>query len=184
MPLGDEIRRHDAGAVAGVNARLFDVLHDAADDDGAGLVGNRIDVELERIFDELVDEHGMLGRRIDGVRHVAIERAHVVHDRHPSAAEHVGRPHDDRETDFLRRFARFLARRGGSARRLRDAEVPQQLRESAAIFCEVDRVGRGAENLDARRLQRERQLQRRLAAELHQARDLAAAGRSRARSPT
>ena len=48
MPLGDAVRRHDARAVAGVDAGLLDVLHDAADDDGAGRVGERVDVELER----------------------------------------------------------------------------------------------------------------------------------------
>ena len=82
---------------------LLDVLHDAADDDGAGGVGDGIDVELERVFEELVDQHRMLGRRIDGVRHVAIERRHVVDDRHAAAAEHVRRPDDDREADARRR---------------------------------------------------------------------------------
>ena len=103
MPLGDEIGRHDARAVAGVDARLLDVLHDAADDDRARFVRDRIHVELERVFDELVDQDRMLGRRVNRIRHVAIERAHVVHDGHPPPAEHVGRPHDDREPDLLRR---------------------------------------------------------------------------------
>ena len=58
-----------------------------------------------------------------------------------------------------------------------NAEIPQQLRKSPAIFGEVDRVRRRAENPHASGLQRERQLQRRLAAELHEARDVAAACR-------
>ena len=61
MSLRHEIRRHDAGAVARMNSRLFDVLHDAADDDGARFVGDRIDVELECILDEFVDQHRMFG---------------------------------------------------------------------------------------------------------------------------
>ena len=59
--------------------------------------------------------------------------------------------------------------------RLRDAELPQQLGEALAILGEVDRIRRGAENPDARLLQRQRQLQRRLPAVLHDDRDVAAA---------
>ena len=69
-----------------------------------------------------------------------------------------------------RHLARFGLRRRGAARRLRNAEVPQQLIEPLAILGQVDRVRRGAENRDAGLLQRQRQLQRRLAAELHDAR--------------
>ena len=54
--------------------------------------------------------------------------------------------------------------------RLRDAEVPQQLREALAVLGEIDRVGRRAEDLDAGRLQRQRELERRLTAVLHDAR--------------
>ena len=71
-------------------------------------------------------------------------------------------------------LARFLRGRGDAARRLRDAELPQQLREALAILGEVDRIRRGADDLDARFLQRQRQLQRRLPAELHDDRDVAA----------
>ena len=56
-------------------------------------------------------------------------------------------------------------------------ELVEQRREALAILGEVDRVGRRAENPDAGLLQRERELQRRLAAELHEARHVAA-GRS------
>ena len=91
-----------------MDARLLDVLHDAADDDGAGRVGDRVDVELERVLEELVDEHRMLRRGVDRLRHVAIERADVVDDRHAAAAEHVRRPHDDREADRRGDLARFL----------------------------------------------------------------------------
>ncbi len=58
--------------------------------------------------------------------------------------------------------------------RLRDAEIPQQLREALAVLGQVDRVGRGAEDPDAGLLQRQRQLERRLPAELHDAGDVAA----------
>src|SRR5207247_1511117 len=53
VPLRADERWHDARAVARVNAGFLDVLHDAADDDGARGVGDRVDVELERILEEL-----------------------------------------------------------------------------------------------------------------------------------
>ncbi len=149
---------------------LLDVLHDAADDHGAGRVGDGVDVELERVLEELVDQDRVLRRGVDRLRHVAIERRHVVDDRHAAAAEHVRRAHDDREADPWRHLARFFARRRGAARRLRDLEIRQQRGEALAVLGEVDRVGRRAENPDAGLLQAERQLERRLAAELHQAR--------------
>ena len=39
-----------------MDAGLLDVLHHAADDDRAGLVGDDIDVELDRLVEELIDE--------------------------------------------------------------------------------------------------------------------------------
>jgi hypothetical protein len=69
-----------------------------------------------------------------------------------------------------RHLARLGLRRRGAAGRLRDAEVPQQLIEALPVLGQIDRVRRGAENVDAGFLQRQRQLQRRLAAELHDAR--------------
>ena len=72
-----------------MNARLLDVLHDAADDDGAGGIGNRVDVELEGVLEESVDENRVFGRRVDRVSHVAVERADIVHDSHRPPAEHV-----------------------------------------------------------------------------------------------
>ena len=63
VPLDDLVRRDDAGAVAGVDAGLLDVLHDAADDDGAGRVGDRVDVELDGVLEELVDQDRMVRAR-------------------------------------------------------------------------------------------------------------------------
>ena len=40
-----------------MNAGFFDVLHDAANDDGAGGIGHRVDVELEGVLQEAVDQH-------------------------------------------------------------------------------------------------------------------------------
>ena len=107
-----------------MDAGFLDVLHDAADDDRAGRIRDRIDVELHRILEEFVDEDRVAGGRGDGPDHVAIERRHVVHDRHRTAAEDVRRPDDEREPDRGRDFARLVGRGRRSARRLRNAEIP------------------------------------------------------------
>ena len=43
--------------VAGVHARLLDVLHDPADDHLAGAVADGVDVDLGGVLEEAVDEH-------------------------------------------------------------------------------------------------------------------------------
>src|SRR5207245_5336965 len=52
-------RRDDAGRVAGVNAGRLDVLEDPADPDRLA-VAEDVDIELERAFEELVHERGLV----------------------------------------------------------------------------------------------------------------------------
>ena len=61
-----------------------------------------------------------------------------------------------------------------SARRLRNLEILQQLSESLAVFGQIDRLRRCADNGHAGRAQTLRQVQRRLPAELHDHADLRA----------
>ena len=95
--LADEIRRQHARRVAGVDAGVLDVLHDAADHD-ARAVGDRVDVALERVLEEAVDEHGPLFRHARRRREVLLERRRIVHDLHRASAEHVRRPHEHRDS--------------------------------------------------------------------------------------
>jgi len=43
-------------AGARMNTGFFDVLHDAADHD-VRAVGQRVDIDFDRIFQEMVDQH-------------------------------------------------------------------------------------------------------------------------------
>ena len=102
----ERVRRQHAGAVAGVDAGLLDVLHDAADPDGLA-VAQRVDVELDRVLQEAVEED--LARRGAGRRRRAARCAEVVgeavlvvDDLHRAAAEHVARAHEQREADAAR----------------------------------------------------------------------------------
>ena len=62
---------------------------------------------------------------------------------------------------------RLRRRAGDAVSRLPDAQPLDQRLEAVAILGEVDGIGRGAEDRHFGILQRLRQLERRLAAELH-----------------
>ncbi len=63
---------------------------------------------------------------------------------------------------------RVVQRARDRAGRLRDAELVEDRAEAAAVLGAVDRLRRRAQDRHARALQRVRELQRRLAAELHE----------------
>ena len=115
----------------------------------------------------MVDEDGALLRIFDGLAHVARDGVGVVGDDHGAAAEHVAGADEDGIADPLANGQRFLDAGGGAAARLRNVEIFKQLAESLAVFGEVDRFGRGADDGHAGRAQALREIQRRLPAELH-----------------
>ena len=169
-----------------MDAGLLDVLHDAADEHVLA-VGQRIDVDLDRVrqvaveeqrvlAEERVDLPGLVVRvaRLDLARHQLRQRAEQVvaelrllaDDLHRPAAEHVGGPHHQREAEVADHQPRLLDRIGDAVLRLLQAELSDQLLEAVAVLGEVDHVRRGAEDRHLRVLQRRGELQRRLAAEL------------------
>ena len=67
---------------------------------------------------------------------------------------------------MLRRVERFGFVRGEAVRRLRNVQLVQHRREEFAVFGDFDALRRGADDVDAVFLQAEREVQRRLPAEL------------------
>src|SRR5262249_31276257 len=107
--------REGAGRVAGVDAGLLDVLHDAADDGFAGAlvgglggfagdeVGDDGDVELGGVAQEAVDEDGgsvELGD-LDRVVDVVGEGGLVGADFHAAAAQDIAGADEDRVADAV-----------------------------------------------------------------------------------
>ena len=166
LAVPDEVRGQDAGRVAGMDARVFDVLHHPPDH-AAPAVGDGVHIPLEGVFQKAIDEDRMLGRHASRRREVAAQRALVVHDLHGSAAEHVGGPHQHGIADPARHGQRFFHRSRGAVRGLRDAEPAGERLEALPVLGDVDRVGRRAEDGHTGRLQRLGEPERRLAAELH-----------------
>ena len=158
-----------------MHAGLLDMLHDAGDE-GVLAVGNTIDVDFDRIRQVAVEQerallrHHEFGRPVEvagETGEITIELMGVVHDLHRPPAQHIGRPDHDRETHLGGNRARFAGRGGDGVLRLFQAEFVEQLLEAVAIFGEIDHVGRGAEDRHVRLFERFGELQRRLAAELH-----------------
>ena len=149
-----------AGRVAGVDARLLDVLHDRGDVDVLA-VAERVDVDLDRVLDEAVDED----RARDG-GHRLPQLLVVVTDPHRPAAEHVRGPHEHRVADLGCGRERLLGALDGGPGRAADAELVGERAELLPVLGEVDRRERRAHDLVARGLDVPREAQRRLAAEL------------------
>ena len=92
--------RQHAGGVAGVDAGLLDVLHDAADVQ-VRAVEEGVDVDLDGVLEEAVHQHRVVLGDLGGVGDVAGEVGLVVDDLHAAAAQHVGRADQDRVADLV-----------------------------------------------------------------------------------
>ena len=159
-----------------MDAGLLDVLHHAADHH-VRAVGDDVDVDLDRVGQELVDQdrrvllagarrQALAARGLHRGEHELLQARRVVDDLHRAAAQHVRRAHHHRVADALGDLARLVEAVGGAPGGRAQVELLEQLAEALAILGAVDGVGAGAEQLDARVHQRHRQAQRRLAAEL------------------
>ena len=136
-----------------MHAGLLDVLHDAADQHLAGVVADRVDVDLDGVGQEAVDQHRPLGGQaallaqaaetgqlVHGPRQVVA----VVDDLHRPPAEHVARADQHREPDVVGDRQRLFEVDGGAARRLRDAQLVADRVPAFAVLGGVDRIGRRA----------------------------------------
>ena len=132
-------------------------------------VAERVHVELHGVVEEAVDQDGVLGRARD--RRFACTPRGAPRRRRPPSRGRRGR-----RTGARRAGTRCGAPASSASvvgprlgvRRRREAELAEQPPEAAAVLGEIDRLGRGPPDRVARRLERARELQRRLAAELHE----------------
>ncbi len=109
----------------------------------------------------------MIRRDLDSATHVILELLDVVDDLHCAAAQHVGWAHHDRVADTLSTVDGLLQVRDAAGLRTRDMRLVQHLVEALTILGAIDIIDRCTEDLDAGLLQRRREVDGRLAAELH-----------------
>ena len=129
-------------------------------------VAERVDVKLDCSGEVAVQQYGAVARDDDGLGDVALKLGHVAHDFHSAATENVGGADDQREADIFRNGKRLRVCGGDAVFRLLEAEFIYKLLKTLAIFGEVDRVGRCAEDRDAFIVECLSDLERGLAAEL------------------
>ena len=169
-------RRQRARRVAGVDAGLLDVLHDAAEVE-LGAVVERVDVDLDGVLEEAVDQHRVLRADVGRLVDVGLERGVVVDDLHargrrarrtgaraPGSRSRRRSPGPRRRSSPCRAWAP-AARRRASTR-------PNAPRSSARSIASGDVPTTGTPaSLSARG-----EAERRLPAELHDDADDAAGG--------
>ena len=160
------LRRQHARAVARMYAGLFDVLHDAGDQHFFA-VAQGVHIDLRGILQEAVDQHRALLRERHGLAHVLADHLLVVGDHHGAAAQHVAGAHQHRVADPPGHFAGFLHAGGRTVGGAGNAQVVEQFAEQLAVLGQIDVRRVGADDGHAQALQRQRQIQRRLPAELH-----------------
>ncbi len=129
--------RDDAGAVAAVNARFLDVLHDRAHDRDLA-VGDAIDIHLDRVLEKTIDQDRALRADLDRAPHVAAQIFRVIDQLHRAPAQNKRRPNEHRITDPLGDRDRFVFTDGGAARRLAQPEPVEHLGEKFAVFGQLD----------------------------------------------
>ena len=83
-----------------MNAGFLDVLLYSGYHN-SGFVGQGINVDLGRPFEEFVDQNRLFRRCIDRRTHVFVQGLIIVNDRHSSAAQYETRAHDDWITYFV-----------------------------------------------------------------------------------
>ena len=149
-----------------MNASFLDVLHDSADY-YVSAVGKRVHIHFGGFLEELVDQNRARWAHQSGLRHVFLNRIHVVGDHHGATAKHVTWPDQHWQSNFAGDARGFFGNERGAITRLRNFQLVEQASEAAAIFRQIDGFRRGADDGHAVALQLERKIQRGLSAELH-----------------
>ncbi len=130
-------------------------------------VGERVDVHFRGFLEELIDQHRPRRAHQRSLRDVFLHGVHVVGDDHGAAAQHVAGAHQHRQADLAGDASGFFGNERGAVARLRNSQFFEQAAEATAIFGEIDRFGSGADDGHAVALQFQREIERRLPAELH-----------------
>ncbi len=141
----DFVRRQHAGAVAGMDASFFDVLHNPGNDH-AFAVGDSVYIHLKGVFDELVNQHRIPWRNQRRLLQKMQQRLIVVGNGHGAPAEDERRPYQHRVANPFHHCPRLGQRIGQPPLRVIDVQRLQQRAKPAAIFGQVNGFRRRAPN--------------------------------------
>ena len=149
-----------------MHAGFLDMLQHAGHEHRVA-IGDRIHVNLDGVTQISIDQHWRTAGNHHGFADIGFKLRQRVDNLHGAAAEHIGRAHQHRITDGLRHAHGFFCRTRDAVVRLFQTEFGDQRRKPLTIFGQIDAVRAGAQDRNAGILQRLRQLQRGLAAQLH-----------------
>jgi len=164
------MRRQHHGGVAGMHTGELNVFQHAADDDRLSVrqadVRDAIHIHLRGVLEKFVHQHRAFRRGLHREPHVMRQFRVRINDLHRAAAQHETRAHQHRIPQALGGDERLGLVRGQAVRRLRDVQPGQHGREQLAVLGDLDALRRGADDVHAVLLQAQREIQRRLPAEL------------------
>ncbi len=148
-----------------MHARALNVLHYAGNQH-VRAVGDHVHLQLHAGH-VLVHQHRVVDAAGQNARHVALHVVGLMGDGHVLTADDVAGAQQHRIAQRLGGGERLLQRAHARALGAADGEFLQQLVEALAVLCDVDALGGGAQNGNARAVQRLGQANGRLAAEGH-----------------
>ena len=168
--------RQHASAVTAVDARLFDVLHNAAYHQLFAIT-HGIDVDFVGVFKELIDQDrrpGGLSVALAGDAHggddrfchVAAQALFVVHHSHGPPTEDIRRAHHHGVADAVGDGDSVLCAAGDAIGGRRNLQLRQQRTELVAVLGQVNRGGLRPQNRHALLLQARCEVERGLSAVL------------------
>ncbi len=148
-----------------MDSRLFDMLHDAADNRGFA-VGDGIDIHFDGVLEKLVDQDGMLRGDVDGGVHVTDKIPLIIDDPHGSATQNVRGTNHHRIADFLGDDQGRIGVVGNAVGRLAEVEFMQKLLKTLPVFGPINGIRGCPQDLDPGLSQGYGQIKRGLAAKL------------------
>src|SRR5712692_7031983 len=122
-----------AGAIAGMDAGLFNVLHDAGDEDVL-LIGEGIHIDFGGVFEETVDQDWAILREGHRLTHVLADGVLIVGDYHGSAPEHVAGPDEHGIAKPAGDFASLIGAGGRAVRWRGNPQVVEKRSEELSVF--------------------------------------------------
>ncbi len=140
-------RRH-GDAVARVDAHRIDVLDRADHDEIVGDVAHHLELELFPADHRFLDQHFVDRAELEAALGEVAELFDVVGDAATDAAQRERRPDHDREPERVRQLHRFGRITRQAALRDVEADRPHRVLEQLAVFGNLDRFDRGADQPD------------------------------------
>ena len=145
---GKAVWWNDTGGVTGMHTRLFNVFHDAGDDD-IGSISDRIDINLGGILQKSVNQHRLPLGNGKSLCDVSFELRRVIADFHSATTENEARSHQRWKTDFGTDLSGLFHGSSDAVGRLFQVQSLQELLKLFAILRSLNGVHTGSDDRDA-----------------------------------